>query len=144
MFNFHFFRCCFKTAAAANHNDSYLVSVGVFVILWSDNPVLKPVCWIGFRRFTETPHTAYNFRSFSLLFFNSHFFRGLCRMLRCVAIFEVVACIFQYVRLDNCEDMDGHIYLCVLVGKICIIHALKSHMWLFLALRMCCDIPFPQ
>jgi hypothetical protein len=55
MFNFHFFKCCFKTRTALLYKDGNLALVGVLFVLWSDNPVLKPVCWVGFRRFADPP-----------------------------------------------------------------------------------------
>ena len=112
MFNFHFSRCCFKTCAPPHYKDRDLALVGFLVVLWSDNPVLKPVCWEGFRLFPDPP--------ISELFhccFYYHFCKCLSWMLRSVAIFCAVAFILQYMRPENCEIIDGNICLCALVGK---------------------------
>ena len=112
MFNLRFSRCCFKTRTALYYKNSDLSLVGAVVVLCSDNPVLKPVCWVGFLWFTDPT----NFRAFHCCF-SYNFCRWHSWALRCLAIFCAVAFILKYVLPQNCEIMDGNICVCALVGK---------------------------
>jgi len=112
MFNFHFSRCCFKTCTALHYKDGDLALVSLLVVLWSDNPALKPVCWVGFRRFTDHPISELYYFCF---YYN--FCRWLSWVFRCVAIFCPVAFILQYMRPENCGIMAGNICLFAVVGK---------------------------
>jgi len=113
---------------ASRHVQLYIIKTAIWLqsASWSFYGLIirySSLCWVGFRRLTYLPISEIYHCCF---YYNSC--RWLSWVLRCVAIFCAVAFISQYMRPENCEIMDGNICVCDQVGKILIIHAVKSRM----------------